>query len=131
MVKEANRKEVEFFLKKYFPKYTTTYDPFEKIFIYEKKELIGVISISIIYERAEINYIVVDEENRRNKIGTKLLEYALNYMKNKKISIISLEVNTNNVPAIKLYEKYGFKIKTVRKNYYGHDDGYLMTKELR
>ncbi|MBR3362701.1 MAG: GNAT family N-acetyltransferase [Bacilli bacterium] len=131
MIKETNKLETESFLKKYFPDYKITEDPFEKIYIYEEKNCIGLISISIIYERAEINYIVVKEEKRRKKIGTKLLEHALNIMKLKNIKTVSLEVNTTNKAAIKFYEKQGFKIESIRKKYYGKNDAYLMIKELR
>lgn len=131
MIKETNKLETESFLKKYFPDYKITEDPFEKIYIYEEKNCIGLISISIIYERAEINYIVVKEEKRRKKIGTKLLKHVLNIMRTKNIKTVSLEVNTTNKAAINFYEKQGFKIESIRKKYYGKNDAYLMIKELR
>ena len=131
MIREASKTETKPFLKRYFPNYIITKDPFEKIYIYEENNCLGVISISIIYERAEINYIVVEEKNRNKKIGTKLLTHALNLLKNKNIETVSLEVNTTNKVAIKFYEKHGFKIKSLRKKYYGKNDGYLMIKELR
>ena len=55
----------------------------------------------------------------------------MNLLKNKNIETVSLEVNTTNKVAIKFYEKHGFKIKSLRKKYYGKNDGYLMIKELR
>jgi ribosomal-protein-alanine N-acetyltransferase len=48
------------------------------------------------------------------------------------VSLISLEVNINNHPAVLLYEKIGFEKASVRKNYYhNHDDAYLMVKDIR
>ena len=42
---------------------------------------------------------------------------------------ISLEVKEKNVPAIKLYEKYGFEKVGIRKKYYnGIDNAIIMTK---
>ena len=41
---------------------------------------------------------------------------------NNYIKYITLEVRASNVPAIKLYEKYGFKSLGVRKGYY-QDNG--------
>ena len=40
-------------------------------------------------------------------------------------------MNVENKNAINLYKKFGFEIKTVRKNYYDLNDAYLMVKELR
>jgi ribosomal protein S18 acetylase RimI-like enzyme len=58
-------------------------------------------------------------------IASKLLEYSFEKLRNKNFS---LEVKTKNIKAIKLYEKYGFKIKKVLKDYYEDSDGYLMIK---
>ena len=131
MIKKINKLEAASFLKEYFPDYKVTEDPFEKTYIYEEEQCIGLISISIIYERAEINYIVVKKENRRNGIGTKLLEYVFTILKKQNIETISLEVDCTNTSAIEFYKKHGFKTKTIRQNYYGKNDGYLMIKELR
>ncbi len=45
---------------------------------------------------------------------------------------INLEVRISNQKAINLYKKYGFKIVTIRKNYYqdNHEDAYLMIKKM-
>lgn len=39
---------------------------------------------------------------------------------------IHLEVNCNNIAAIKLYEKFNFKIH-IRKNYYKSEDAIIMS----
>lgn len=49
--------------------------------------------------------------------------------KNKNCINITLEVAVNNKSALNLYKKLGFKIVTIRKNYYENSDGYLMIKE--
>ena len=43
---------------------------------------------------------------------------------------ISLEVNEENLPAIHLYEKFGFEYLGVRKNYYQDKIAIIMTKKL-
>ena len=40
--------------------------------------------------------------------------------------MITLEVNVDNTPAIKLYEKFGFEIVNTRKKYFNDKDSYLM-----
>ena len=41
---------------------------------------------------------------------------------------ITLEVNKENIPAIKLYRKLGFKDVAIRKGYYNGVDGILMER---
>ena len=47
--------------------------------------------------------------------------------------VITLEVRSKNVPAISLYEKYGFVTVGVRKNFYKKpdDDAVLMNLQLQ
>ena len=49
----------------------------------------------------------------------------------KNITSITLEVNSNNLAAQKLYEKFGFKVVGLRKKYYNNiDDAIIYTKDL-
>ena len=131
MIKEVTKDKVNNILKKYFKTYKIDNDPFEKIITYVDKNIIGIISYSIIYERAEINYIVVVEEERCKKIGSKLLEYALEDIKKNNCQNVTLEVEENNISAINLYLKYGFVKKGIRQNYYEDKNAILMIKEMR
>ena len=120
------------FIKKYFPNYTVENSPYEKMFCYKEGDnIIGFISYSMIYERAELNYIVTDEQYRRKGIGQKLLDYAIEDLKNNMVENFSLEVNVNNKVAIKFYLKNKFEIKATRHNYYVDGDAYLMVREVR
>lgn len=42
---------------------------------------------------------------------------------------ITLEVRIDNLPALKLYEKYQFKQVAIRKGYYNGVDGILMVRQ--
>ena len=120
------------FIRKYFLNFSYDSNPYERMFYYKKNnKIIAFISYSIIYERAELNYIVVDEKYRRKGIAQKLLDFALDDLKNNMVENFSLEVNVNNKDAIKLYLKNGFEIKTVRSNYYKDSDAYLMVLEVK
>ena len=46
--------------------------------------------------------------------------------KNLNITSITLEVNENNLPAQKLYEKYKFKNLGIRKNYYKNGENAII-----
>ncbi len=125
-----NKNEISHVLKEYFRGYQISDDPFEKVAVYVNQDIIGIISYSIIYERGEINYIITLPDYRNQGIGGKLLEYAVNDMKNNNCINISLEVEQTNKNAINLYSKYGFQIKGTRPNYYEGKDAYLMVKEI-
>lgn len=74
--------------------------------------------------------IAVDNSFQGLGLSSKLLEYSFEKLNNKKR--FTLEVKTKNEKAIKLYEKYDFKVKKVLKDYYeensGFCDGFLMEK---
>jgi ribosomal-protein-alanine N-acetyltransferase len=88
----------------------------------------GFIIYDLIYERCELEYIGVLKEYRKNNIASELMEYMINDTFNNNIDNISLEVDIYNIGAIKLYEKYNFQKKAIRKNYYNNHDAYLMVR---
>ena len=100
-------------------------NPFSKYLIYlEKTQVIGYLYYSDIYDRVEINQIEINTIHRNCGYGSKLLEYLINSV-NKNIT---LEVNKENIYAIKLYKKYNFKEVAIRKGYYNGIDGILMER---
>ena len=104
--------------------------PFSKDVIYvEKDEVIGYLSYSIMYEKAEINNIYVLAQYRSQGIGSKMLDYLVK--KCKICENITLEVRKDNIPAIYLYKKYGFKEVATREKYYNGVDGVLMMLEVK
>ena len=69
-------------------------------------------------------YLVVDENYRRKKIATNLLNCLITNSKpNQKIY---LEVSANNKNAIELYNKFNFNVVNIRKKYYKNVDAYVM-----
>lgn len=104
--------------------------PFSKEAVYiENGLIIGYLSYSIIYEKAEINNIYVLKECRSQGIGSKLLDYLVK--KCKICENITLEVRKDNESAIYLYKKYGFKEVAIREKYYNGVDGILMMLEVK
>lgn len=118
-------------LKQYFNAQYKELNPFEKILIYKDTEVAGLISYSILYERAELNYILVLPDYRNNYIASLLMKTMLSDLIKNKVKSVTLEVNENNIPAIQLYKKYGFQKISIRKKYYGNEDALLLQKELR
>ena len=68
--------------------------------------------------------LAVDNDFQGLGLASKLLENSFENLKDKKR--FTLEVKVKNEKAIKLYEKFGFKVKKVLKDYYEDCDGFLM-----
>jgi len=100
-----------------------------------KEKLIGfIIILKDKYNRANLINILIDSKYHRNGFGTLLLRNALNRLKkkSKRIKKIILNVNVKNLPAIRLYEKFNFKIiEKIEHYYYTGEDAYLMELNLR
>ncbi len=60
---------------------------------------------------ALINYVCVKEEYRNNKIGSNLLQKAIDICNEENIIYIELTSNKNRVEAQHLYKKYDFIIR--------------------
>jgi len=101
---------------------------FLKVLVYEENLIKGVLVYQYLYERIEIDYIIVDNQCRKLGIATKLLNFMED--KYKDINNITLEVRESNKEAINFYKKNGFKEVTKRKKYYKDEDGILMIKNL-
>lgn len=93
----------------------------EIIGYYEDDILVGFIIFKTLYDVTDLLYIVVDEEYRNKKVGSRLMDYLINNSKK-----IILEVRCDNKSAINLYKKYNFMIINIRKKYYDNMDGYVM-----
>jgi len=102
-------------------------NPFLVNYVYLDNDIpVGLISYSLIYDRIELEYIWVKGSFRRKGIASKLMDK----MFLEKVSNITLEVRVSNENALNLYKKYGFKVVSLRSNYYGKDDAYLMIREM-
>ena len=91
-------------------------------------KIVGFAGIIPILNEADISNIVVHKDFRNKKIGSYLLQNLINLASSLNIEIINLEVRESNIPAIHLYEKYGFERKAIRKGYYNGIDGILMER---
>lgn len=98
---------------------------FLNILVYD--DFKGIIIYDYMYDRIEIEYIIVKEEYRRLGIATKLLNYVEKKYDN--IDNITLEVRESNMEAINFYKKNGFIEASIRKNYYKEGNGILMIKK--
>ncbi len=88
----------------------------------EQGELLAYLLVSSVLDYSEIINIATKPSRRQKGYAHNLLNY---FIQNNKGQII-LEVASKNLPAIKLYEKLGFKNISLRKNYYKDDDAFVM-----
>ena len=106
-------------------------NPYLKIITYvEKDKIIGFLLYSLIYDRIEIEQFEVITKERGKGIGDKLLKYLIEKYQDTDIKNITLEVKEDNIVAINLYKKYGFKKVSTREKYYSGINGLLMEKTL-
>ena len=94
----------------------------EKIFLFEiENKIVGMCSIEGI-NKIRIKHrvdlaITVLKNYWGNKIGEKLIDYAIEYCKSNCIKKIELTVRIDNKRALKLYKKFGFEIEGEIKNF--------------
>lgn len=94
-------------------------------------KLIGVITLSVSFEDADVEGVVVKREFRKNGVATKLFDLAEKTVKEKGVSRLLLEVREGNIPAVSFYQKQGFNKISIRKNYYSDGENALvMVKEI-
>ncbi|ADL08872.1 GNAT family N-acetyltransferase [Thermosediminibacter oceani] len=77
---------------------------------------------------AQLLSIAVSPKCQGRGIGQKLLQAGINYLSSLGIRRIKLEVRPDNAPAVRLYEKYGFKPVGRTRDLQG--DWLIMVKEL-
>ena len=98
------------------------------MYLYEEENIIkGFIICNHLFENLEILLLFVKEEYRNLGIGKKLVEFLYNIGEDK----ISLEVSVENMPALHLYKKLGFREIGTRKKYYKGIDALIMEKKIK
>lgn len=100
--------------------------------IEDQKKVVGYVGVWIMYDQAQITTLGVDCSYQRQGIGQRLMEYAIDFACQHACEMMSLEVRISNQSALHLYQKLGFEIVALRKDYYqdNHEDAYLMNKRL-
>lgn len=98
----------------------------DSVYNYMDNEIVlGYLEIRLVDGVIDIMNLFVNEENRKQGIATALMNKMIN---KENYNRIMLEVNENNIEAIKLYTKLGFKEISLRDRYYGEDTAIIMEK---
>ncbi len=94
-------------------------------------EVVGYAGVWLMVDEAHITTFAVDPRWRRQRIGERLLVAVLDVARQRRAREATLEVRLSNLPARRLYEKYGFKPVGLRPHYYSDDreDALVMTTD--
>ena len=87
----------------------------EIFLVFEKKEIAGYLNACVCadLEKAVILKLAVHPDHRREGIAKKLIRRCLDILIERQINIVELDVELIQRGAIKLYEKFGFKIANI------------------
>lgn len=97
-----------------------------KIFGVFDDTLKGYISYEKYTDYADIEIVLVKTEERKKGYGGELISFVLSKLDEDNIGKIFLEVRKSNLPAISLYEKFGFVLINERKKYYPDGENALV-----
>jgi len=92
--------------------------------------IIGTVYVGRNFLTGHILTVDVLPSHRRTGIGQKLLEQTESMFRDKGIRECRLEVREDNVAALSLYRKLGYKEVAKLKNYYGNANGIYLRKAL-
>ena len=93
--------------------------------------IVGYGGMWLMVDEAHITTFAVHPAWRRQRIGERLLLAFLDLAVHRGAHEATLEVRLSNLPARKLYEKYGFRPVGLRPRYYSdnQEDALIMTTE--
>lgn len=93
--------------------------------------LLGYFGFWQIFDEFHITNLAVALEYRGQGIGSFILNYLLCEAKRKNCQRVMLEVRATNLPAQRLYFKFGFEVLGKRKKYYSDgEDALIVEKKI-
>ena len=97
----------------------------------EDGSILGYAGLQVIVDEGYIDNIAVEEAARRHGVASALLDVYCRFGA-VNLAFLTLEVRKSNLPAIALYEKFGFQQAGLRPGYYQHprEDAVIMTREF-
>lgn len=93
---------------------------------------VGHGGFTAVLDEGDITNIAVRPEFRRKGIASQILKAMITDAKARNLAFLTLEVRSQNEPAILLYKKYGFTLRGERKNFYRNptDNAKIMTLDF-
>ncbi|HKW78482.1 MAG TPA: ribosomal protein S18-alanine N-acetyltransferase [Candidatus Limnocylindria bacterium] len=100
----------------------------------EGERVVGYAGLWLSLDEAHITTFAVLPDHRRRRIGERMLVSIFDRAVKLGAEWLTLEVRASNLPAQRLYEKYGFRPAGIRRRYYSdnNEDAIIMwTERLR
>ncbi len=93
--------------------------------------VLGYVGSQTVMGETDMMNVAVHPQHRRKGIAEALVTALVGALKKKDSHSLTLEVRASNEPARRLYEKQGFVLAGVRKNYYRNprEDALILRKE--
>ena len=113
-------------------KYELEENEFSYLFVLENKGVIvGYYGFCVMFDDVDITKVSIRKEFQGMKLSNILLEDCFARVNSLGCNKINLEVREDNIKAINLYKKHGFKEIYLRKDYYGKGENALIfVKEM-
>jgi len=95
------------------------------------EEIAGFAGLWLMVDEAHVTTFAIAPAWRRNHLAERLLVALLDVALDRRASEATLEVRLSNLPARRLYEKFGFRPVGLRPRYYtdNNEDALIMTTE--
>jgi ribosomal-protein-alanine N-acetyltransferase len=94
-------------------------------------QVAGYLCLTVLLDEAEVLDVAVDPALQGRGLGAQLVQWACDEAIRQGAALLRLEVRATSIPAITLYERFGFVRSGLRKAYYEQGiDALLMDKNL-
>ncbi len=97
-----------------------------------KGEIVGYICADQVLDEGHILNVTVHPEHRRRGVAMQMVTHVIGLLAERACKTIFLEVRMSNHAALRMYEKSGFKMVTIRKQYYAapEEDAAIMKLDI-
>jgi [ribosomal protein S18]-alanine N-acetyltransferase len=94
-------------------------------------DVVGYAGLWLMVDEAHVTTFAIHPDWRRRHLGDRLLLALLDIALDRRAAEATLEVRLSNLPARRLYEKFGFRPVGIRPRYYtdNQEDALIMTTE--
>ena len=90
----------------------TSYTDAESLIALERGAVVGTLRLIPSSHRSMIYGFVIDRERRGQGLGSRMLAAVLERLRTEGAADVGLEVDPENTPAVRLYERFGFETVT-------------------